>query len=64
MTCPYFWVDEQTCSDELLKHVFRSSNSTELALLSERVACLRQAGSILCEVCKMPSSTSIRTHPD
>ncbi|KAF8532773.1 hypothetical protein BDD12DRAFT_919467 [Trichophaea hybrida] len=49
ITCPYFWADDQICSDDLLKHVFRSSTSEEFALFSERIACLREAGHVLCE---------------
>jgi hypothetical protein len=50
ITTPCFWQDQEECSDELLKHIFRSSNSTPLPLLDERIKILRQAGQILYEV--------------
>lgn len=50
ITCPYLWVDEQICPDELLRHVFRSDGEEEIPLLPERIAVLREAGEILCEV--------------
>ncbi|KAF3930183.1 hypothetical protein ABW20_dc0100955 [Dactylellina cionopaga] len=49
ITSPYFWVDEAVCSDKLLEHVFRSSTDTPMPMLPERIACLREAGEILCE---------------
>ncbi|KAI5795540.1 hypothetical protein EDC01DRAFT_717015 [Geopyxis carbonaria] len=49
ITCPYFWVDADTCTDDLLKHVFRSSTAEEIPLLEERIDCLREAGEVLCE---------------
>ncbi|KAF3903332.1 hypothetical protein AA313_de0204761 [Arthrobotrys entomopaga] len=49
ITSPYFWVDEVVCSDKLLEHIFRSSNDTPMPMLKERIACLREAGRILCE---------------
>jgi hypothetical protein len=56
ITCPYFWVDEQICSEELFKHIFRSATDEEIPLLQERIACLRKAGHVICEV--PPQSTS------
>lgn len=50
ITCPYFWVDKQICTDDLLKHVFKSDSKEEIPLLDERIACLREAGELLCEV--------------
>ncbi|KAK6353310.1 hypothetical protein TWF696_005282 [Orbilia brochopaga] len=48
ITSPYFWVDTDVCTDELLTHVFRSATSTPFPMLPERIACLREAGDILC----------------
>lgn len=58
ITCPYFWVDSQICTDALLAHVFRSSTSEEVPLLPERIACLREAGGVLCEVCERTAMCS------
>ena len=56
ITAPYFWVDEQICPDELLRHVFRSDSGEGIPLLDERIACLREAGEVLCEVKPQVSS--------
>lgn len=50
ITCPYFWVDEQICSEELFKHIFRSATDEDIPLLPERIACLREAGQVVCEI--------------
>lgn len=47
ITRPAFWVDEKKCTDRLLKHLFRSSTATEMPLLEERIACMREAGNVL-----------------
>ncbi|KAE8367342.1 hypothetical protein BDV27DRAFT_123994 [Aspergillus caelatus] len=49
ITSPYFWVNEDECSESMLKHVFRSVTDEEIPLLQERLQCLRQAGRVLCE---------------
>ncbi|GAD95248.1 hypothetical protein AOR_1_390144 [Paecilomyces variotii No. 5] len=49
ITSPDFWNDELECTDELLKHVFRSSTDEEIPLFEERVQCLREAGKVLSE---------------
>ncbi|RPB19567.1 hypothetical protein L211DRAFT_871136 [Terfezia boudieri ATCC MYA-4762] len=49
ITSPYFWVDEQICPDELLRHVFRSDSEEDIPLLDDRIACLREAGEVLCK---------------
>ena len=54
ITSPYFWVDEDICTDALLRHVFRSATDEEIPLLEERIACLREAGQVLCEVIPSP----------
>lgn len=45
------------CTVELLQHVFRSETDEEIPLFKARVACLREAGQILCEA-GTPSSDS------
>ncbi|KAF3941430.1 hypothetical protein ABW19_dt0207845 [Dactylella cylindrospora] len=49
ITSPYFWVDDTLCSDKLLEYVFRSDSNTPMPMLAERIACLREAGEILCK---------------
>lgn len=50
ITTPDFWVNEAECTDEVLRHVFRSATNEEIPLLEERVQCLREAGDVLCNV--------------
>lgn len=50
ITDPDFWVDETECTEELLRHVFRSATDEEMPLLRERLQCLREAGDVLCNV--------------
>ena len=47
-----FWVDEEKCSDEVLKTVFSSGleDGEEISMFEERVRCLREAGRVLEEV--------------
>lgn len=47
ITSPAFWVDEERCTESVLRRIFRSSNSVELPLLEERIACIRAAGCVL-----------------
>lgn len=54
ITSPEFWVDEEKCSDEVLKNVFRSETDEDIPMLEERIQCLREAGRILEEVCDCP----------
>ena len=51
ITNPEFWIDEEQCHLDLLKNVFRSGADEELPMLKERLECLREAGTVLCEVC-------------
>jgi hypothetical protein len=51
ITSPEFWLDEEKCTDEVLKQVFRSETDEEIPMFEERVQCLREAGLILEEVC-------------
>ncbi|KAL4803849.1 hypothetical protein BDV18DRAFT_144548 [Aspergillus unguis] len=48
ITNPEFWADEEECTEELIRHVFRSATDEEMPLLKERLDCLREAGRILC----------------
>jgi len=47
ITDSHFWQDENECTEEMLHHVFRSDSSTNMPLLNERIACLREAGMVL-----------------
>ncbi|KAF2003256.1 hypothetical protein P154DRAFT_100854 [Amniculicola lignicola CBS 123094] len=47
ITSPEFWVNEEECSEEKLKHVFRSETDEEIPMFEERVKCLREAGQII-----------------
>ncbi|RAR07077.1 hypothetical protein DDE82_003019 [Stemphylium lycopersici] len=47
ITSPDFWVDEERCSDEVLRTVFSSGTDEEIPLLEQRIRCLREAGQIL-----------------
>ncbi|KAJ5348912.1 hypothetical protein N7541_000221 [Penicillium brevicompactum] len=49
ITTPDFWVDEERCTEEVLRHVFRSATDEEIPMFKERVQCLREAGEVLCE---------------
>lgn len=51
ITSPEFWVDEEQCSEEALRTVFRSETDEEIPMLAERLQCLREAGRVLDEVC-------------
>lgn len=44
-----YWVDEETCTDDVLRNVFRSATDEEMPLLQERIQCLREAGRVLCK---------------
>ncbi|KAL4977642.1 hypothetical protein BDW66DRAFT_149948 [Aspergillus desertorum] len=48
ITNPRFWVNEEECTEELIKHVFRSATAEDMPLLKERLECLREAGRVLC----------------
>ena len=50
ITSSDFWQNEHECTEEALKHVFRSATEEEVPLLRERLTCLREAGQILYEV--------------
>ncbi|KAJ5488578.1 Queuosine salvage protein [Penicillium diatomitis] len=48
ITSPDFWVDEENCTDEVLRHVFRSATDEDIPMFKERVQCMREAGEVLC----------------
>lgn len=52
ITDPTFWIDEEKCSDEVLRTVFSSGleDGEEISMFEERVRCLREAGRVLEEV--------------
>ena len=50
ITTPSFWVDEEECTEEVLRDVFRSVTDEEIPMFAERVQCLREAGRVLEEV--------------
>jgi hypothetical protein len=43
-------LDEDECTLDSLKHVFRSATEEEMPMLKERLMCLREAGQVLDEV--------------
>lgn len=63
ITDSHFWQDEEECTLEVLQQVFRSSTSEEMPLLPERLACLREAGKVLYEVCPPPLGSRDTHHP-
>lgn len=56
ITDSHFWQDEAECTLEVLKQVFRSCTDEEMPLLEERLACLREAGTVLYQVCSLLST--------
>lgn len=50
ITSPEFWINEIECTDDALRHVFRSATPEEMPLLDDRIYCIREAGYILQEV--------------
>ncbi|EED13144.1 conserved hypothetical protein [Talaromyces stipitatus ATCC 10500] len=49
ITTPDFWLNEEEFTEDLLRHVFRSTSEEEIPLLKERFDCMREAGQILDE---------------
>ncbi|KAI1432143.1 hypothetical protein GGR50DRAFT_689183 [Xylaria sp. CBS 124048] len=49
ITDPHFWVNEEECNLDCLRHVFRSSTDEEIPLIEARLDCLREAGQVLYE---------------
>jgi Potential Queuosine, Q, salvage protein family len=58
ITSSDFWQNEDECTEELLRHVFRSSTEEEIPMFLERLACLREAGQVLYEACSPFSLTA------
>jgi hypothetical protein len=54
ITSPDFWIDEEKCTDDVLKTVFSSGSEEceEIPMFEQRVKCLREAGRVLEEVGK------------
>ena len=50
LTTPAYW-NRPECTDDMMRHVFRSATDEEMPLLDERVQILREAGKIMHEVC-------------
>ncbi|KAI9657800.1 MAG: hypothetical protein M1829_006866 [Trizodia sp. TS-e1964] len=44
-----FWQNEDECTEEVLRNVFRSTTDEEIPLLGLRMQCLREAGQVLYE---------------
>lgn len=51
ITDPHYWQSDEDCTIDTLRHVFRSCTEEEMPMLKERLACLKEAGQILYEVC-------------
>ncbi|EEA28781.1 hypothetical protein TMatcc_002868 [Talaromyces marneffei ATCC 18224] len=49
ITSPDFWLNEEEFTEDLLRHVFRSTSDEEIPLIKERFHCMREAGQILDE---------------
>ncbi|KAF2032511.1 hypothetical protein EK21DRAFT_87103 [Setomelanomma holmii] len=47
ITTPEFWIDEERCTEDVLRAVFSSGTEEEIPMFDERVRCLREAGQIL-----------------
>ncbi|KAM7219768.1 Protein of unknown function (DUF2419) domain containing protein [Rhypophila decipiens] len=47
ITDSHFWQDEEECTLDVLRQVFRSTTDEEIPLLEERLVCLREAGTVL-----------------
>ena len=67
ITDSHFWQNEEECTLDVLRQVFRSCTDEEIPLLKERLACLREAGNVLYQVRHTTppshSAQTIRTHP-
>lgn len=50
ITSPEFWLDEEECTEDVLRNIFRSETDEEIPLLQERMQCLREAGQVLEDV--------------
>ena len=51
ITDPMFWHDEEECTEDVCRHVFRSAtDEEEMPMLKERIMVLREAAEVLCKV--------------
>lgn len=50
-------MDQNECTLDSLRHVFRSTTDEEIPLLEERLACLQEAGRVLYEVSLLLASS-------
>ena len=50
ITKPSFWLDEDACTAEVLRHVFRSATAEDMPLMEKRIDCIREAGQVLQKV--------------
>lgn len=50
-----FWHDEEECTEEVYRHIFRSATDEEMPMLNERIIVLQEAAEVLCKV-RSPSS--------
>lgn len=53
-----------SCTEDTIRHVFRSATSEEIPLLHERIKCLREASRVLCEVCQLRPRSSTTQSDD
>lgn len=58
ITDPTYWLSEDKCTLDALRHVFRSCTDEEMPLIQNRLECLREAGQILDEVSPFPSDSN------
>jgi len=61
ITSSDFWQNEDECTEEVLKHVFRSATEEDIPMFEERVACLREAGQVLYEKYQCSFTNCIET---
>ena len=50
ITKPSFWLDENACTAEVFRHVFRSATAEDMPLMEKRIDCIREAGQVLQKV--------------
>lgn len=50
VTDPMFWHDEEECTEDVYRHVFRSATDEEMPMLKERIVVLQEAAEVLCKV--------------
>lgn len=50
ITDPTFWQNEEECSLDKMKYIFRSCTEEEMPMIKERLDCLQEASQVLLEV--------------